>query len=86
VPAVLCQAARQPARPVAAQGVRPRRQPRVRARPIPRPPRAQVSDQYNLKWRWDWIIADFWRAPARPARPAAAAAPDSMLRVTLGLL
>lgn len=20
----------------------------------------QLTDQYNLKWRWDWIIADFW--------------------------
>ncbi len=39
----------------------------MRARPM-RARRAQVSDQYNLKWRWDWIIADFWRAP-RAARP-----------------
>ncbi|KAK9846593.1 hypothetical protein WJX81_007332 [Elliptochloris bilobata] len=20
----------------------------------------KVTDQYNLKWRWDWITADFW--------------------------
>ena len=20
----------------------------------------QLTDQYNLKWRWDWTIADFW--------------------------
>ena len=24
--------------------------------------RAQVTDQYNEKWRYDWVISDFWYA------------------------
>lgn len=24
--------------------------------------RAQVTDQYNEKWQWDWITSDFWYA------------------------
>lgn len=22
----------------------------------------QVTDQYNEKWRYDWVISDFWYA------------------------
>ncbi len=83
--AVLCSIC--PPNPVAgcSPGCQAARQPHARSGPM-RARRVQVSDQYNLKWRWDWIIADFWRAPPPTRRPARPATPPLLPRLQQGCI